>query len=96
MATFIRLVSLTEQGVKNIKHFPKMLEEAREIMEKHGVRLLQAWATLGEYDLVAVIEAPDATTAAQVSALVAAKGDFRARTLSAVPVAEFAEAMKKV
>ena len=72
MPTFIRLASLTEQGIKNIRNFRDMLGEAKEIMEQHGVKLRQGWATLGDYDVVAVIDAPDAKTAAQVRENVAA------------------------
>ena len=72
-----------------------MVAEARQIMESHGVKLVQAWATLGEYDVVAIIEAPDAKSAAQVSALVAARGNFRAKTLSAVPISELTDAVEQ-
>lgn len=95
MPTFIRLASLTEQGIKNIQNFRAMANEAREIMEGHGVKLVQAWATLGEYDVVAIIEAPDAKTAATVSALISARGNFRAKTLSAVPIAEMTDAVER-
>ncbi len=91
MPTFIRLASLTEQGIKNIRNFREMLSDAKEIMESHGVRMTQGWATLGDYDVVAVIDAPDAKTAAQVSALIASKGNFRAKTLSAVPIADLSD-----
>ena len=91
MPTFIRLASLTEQGIKNIRNFRDMLGEARGIMESHGVRLTHGWATLGDYDVVAVIDAPDAKTAAQVSALIASKGNFRAKTLSAVPIGDLSD-----
>jgi len=94
MPTFIRLASLTEQGIRNIRDFKDMLAEAQEIMEEHGVRLQQGWATLGDYDVVAVIEAPDAKTAAQVSALIASKGNFRAKTLSAVPISDLSDAIR--
>ncbi len=94
MPVFIRLAKLTEQGVKNIKDLPKMLEEAKKIMEDNNSKLLAAYTTLGNYDLVAIIEAPDAHTAAKVSALIAAKGNFRAETLAAVPVQEFIESLR--
>ena len=94
MPTFIRLASLTEQGIKNIQNFRDMLGEARDIMERHGVNMVHGWATLGDYDVVAVIEAPDAKTAAQVSALIAAKGNFRAKTLSAVPIGDLSDAVE--
>jgi len=95
MPTFIRLASLTEQGIKNVQNFRAMVAEAREIMESHGVKLVQAWATLGDYDVVAIIEAPDAKTAAQVSALISARGNFRAKTLSAVPISELTDAVEE-
>ncbi len=94
MPTFIRLASLTEQGIKNIRALREMLAEGGAIMEKYGVRLQQGWATLGDYDVVAIIEAPDARTAAQVSALIAAKGNFRAKTLSAVPMEDLSDAFR--
>jgi len=94
MPTFIRLASLTEQGIKNIQNFQDMLGEAAAIMEQHGVKLVEGWATLGDYDVVAVIDAPDAKTAAQVSALIASRGNFRAKTLSAVPISELSNAVR--
>jgi uncharacterized protein with GYD domain len=95
MPTFIRLASLTEQGIKNVQNFRAMVAEAREIMESHGVKLVQAWATLGDYDVVAIIEAPDAKSAAQVSALISSRGNFRAKTLSAVPISELTDAVEQ-
>ena len=95
MPTYIRLASLTEQGIRNIHNLRHMLDESRLIMEQHGVKLVHGWATLGEYDVVAVIEAADAKTAAKVSALIAARGHFRATTLSAVPLAELTDAVEQ-
>jgi uncharacterized protein with GYD domain len=95
MPTFIRLDTLTEEGIKNVKNFSKMLAEAKEIMERHGVILLHGWATLGEYDVIAVVDAPDAKTAAQVSALIAARGNFHTKTLAAIALPEFGEVLKE-
>lgn len=94
MPVFVRLANLTEQGVKNVKNLGKMLDEAKKIMEENDTKLLTAYSTLGKYDIVAIIEAPDAQTAARVSALIAAKGNFRAETLEAMPMHEFVEALK--
>ena len=94
MPTFIRLASLTDQGAKNIENFPEMLAEAKEILAQHGASVLQAWVVLGEYDIIAVIEAPDAKTAAHISGLIAARGNFRAKTLAAIPIPEFSAAIK--
>ncbi|MFQ6114913.1 MAG: GYD domain-containing protein [bacterium] len=91
MPVFIRLVNLTEQGAKNINNLPEMIEETREVMNKHNTKVISLYFTLGNYDLVAIIEAPDAVAAAKVSAQIAAKGNFRAETLAAVTMEEFME-----
>ena len=95
MPTFIRLSSLTEQGIKNIRNLRDMVAQAQDIMEAHAVELTQTWITLGEYDFVSIIEAPDAKTAAQVSALIGAKGNVRSTTLSAVALSEIGDAVER-
>ncbi len=89
MPIFIRLVNLTEQGARNMSNLPKMLQDAQRVMEKHDTRVLHQYTTLGNYDLVTIIEAPDARTATRVSAEIAAQGNFRAETLAAVSINEF-------
>ena len=60
MPTFIRLINLTEQGARNIKNLSKMIELAQNAMKKHNTKVLNLYTTLGNYDLVAIIEAPNA------------------------------------
>ncbi|RMF69266.1 MAG: GYD domain-containing protein [Calditrichaeota bacterium] len=91
MAIFIRLINLTEQGARNMDNLPKMVQDARNVMKKHNTKVLNLYTTLGNYDLVAIIDAPDAMTAAKVSAEIAAQGNFRAETLAAVSMEEFLE-----
>ncbi len=89
MPRFIRLASLTDNGAANVTNLKEMLSEAKQAMAKHGVTLVDAYVTLGHYDIVAIIEAPDAEAATAASALIAAQGNFRAETLPATPVADF-------
>ena len=95
MPTYIRLVRFTEQGVRNVRAVGDQMAEARRIVEAHGGKLVQSWSTLGRYDLIAVVEAPDDKTMMKISALVAEKVNIRAETLPAVPSAEFAESVRK-
>ena len=92
---FVRLVNLTDEGVARAEGFGEAFVEARKIMDEHGVRLLHSWVTLGEYDLISVIEAPDEKTALQISALIAGTGKERAKTLPAIPLEEFIESLKE-
>lgn len=95
MPQYIRLVNLTDPAVRNVSRLGEMLAEANKVWEAHGCRIVQAWSTLGPYDAVAVIEGPDDATVMKASALVAQKGNFRAMTLPAVPMADFTNALKK-
>ena len=89
MPRFIRLASLTDKAAANVANLSEMLGAAKQAMAKHGVTLVDVYVTLGRYDIIAIIEAPDAEAAAAASALIAAQGNFRAETLPATPVSDF-------
>jgi uncharacterized protein with GYD domain len=83
---YIRLVRLTEQGKKDMGKTPgKLGDEAGKILEEHGARRLHTWATMGRYDFIVVIEAPDDKTAMQTSVKIGALGGAHVETLPAVP-----------
>ena len=94
MSLFIRLANLTEQGSRQTKELGTLLAHAKQVMEANGARIIQAYATLGRYDLVALVEAPDAQTMAKVSALIAAQGNFKAETLPAISIPEFVQSVQ--
>ena len=89
MATYILLSSLTAQGVQTLKSNPDRLREVNHDVEELGARVLHQWATLGEYDFVNVVEAPDAVTKARVSIALGARGSMKIRTLTALTIDEF-------
>ena len=89
MPTFIRLASLTDKGAENVANLKELVGEAKQAMAKHGVTLVDVYVTLGRYDIVAIIEAPNAEAATAASALIAAQGNFRAETLPATPMMDF-------
>ena len=51
-----------------------------------GARVLHQWATLGEYDFVNIVEAPDAATVAKVSLALGARGSAKLQSLELVDV----------
>ena len=63
MATYISLLSLTEQGIKTIKDLPGRIAAGRQAMEAAGGKLVQYYLTFGERDAVVVYELPDDETA---------------------------------
>ena len=93
MPVFIMLTRLTSNGVKTIKDNPGRVQEVNKEVEQLGVKVVNQWATLGEYDFVSVVEAPDETTMAKVSIELGSRGTTTNETLSAIPAAEFTKAL---
>jgi len=93
MATYILLSSLTAQGVQTLKANPDRLREVNKDVEELGARAVHQWATLGEYDFVNVVEAPDSATIARVSVALGARGSTKIRTLTALTIDEFLAAV---
>lgn len=72
-----------------IKSHPERLRQVNKDVEELGCRVLHQWATLGEFDFVNVVEAPDIATVAKVSVSLAARGSTRIETLPALEIEEF-------
>jgi uncharacterized protein with GYD domain len=89
MATFIMLTNLTADGVKTLKSNPGRVQEVNKEVEQLGVKVLNQWATLGQYDFVSVVEAPDEATMAKVSVELGSRGTTSNQTLAAIPAEEF-------
>ncbi len=89
MATFITLANYTAQGIANIKDSPGRLDAAREQLAPLGIEIKDTYLTMGEYDLVIVVEAPDNVTAAKALIALGAQGNVSTTTLAALTENEF-------
>ena len=89
MPIYILLSTLTQQGVQTLKSNPERLRQVNRDVEELGCRVLHQWATLGEFDFVNVVEAPDTETVARVSVALAARGSTRVHTLPALTIDDF-------
>jgi uncharacterized protein with GYD domain len=93
MAVFIMLTKLTANGVKTLKDNPGRVQEVNREVEQLGVKVLNQWATLGEYDFVSVVEAPDETTMAKVSVELGSRGTTSNETMAAIPAEDFIKSL---
>ena len=93
MPTYILLSKLTVQGVQTLKSNPDRLREVNRDVEELGARVLHQWVTLGPFDFVNVVEAPDEATIARVSVSLGARGSARLETLPALEIDEFLKAL---
>lgn len=96
MAIYINLMKLTDQGVTNIKEAPQRAEEGIKAFEKMGGKMLGFYVVTGEYDYIAIGEAPNDAVATTFSMALSARGNVRTTTVRAYTREEFAEMVKKL
>ena len=89
MPTFVLLSTLTPEGVQTIKNNPSRIREVNKEIEQLGASVKAQWATLGRFDFVNILEAPDEETMARVSMELGSRGTGRYETLPAIPVDDF-------
>jgi uncharacterized protein with GYD domain len=96
MPTYVTLYKLTDQGVKNIKSAPKRIEEGIKAFEAIGGKMLGFYAVMGEYDYVAIGEAPSDEVGMTYMLGLGSLGNVTTTTLKAFTTKEFAEMVKKL
>lgn len=89
MATYVLLANYTEQGIQNIEQSPARLEAAKQAFAKLGVEIKAFYLTMGRFDILAIIEAPDDERLASAVLALGSQGNVRTETLRAFPEGEF-------
>lgn len=93
MATYVMLTNLTPDGVQTLKNNPARVQEVNKEVEQLGAKVLNQWATLGQYDFVSIVEAPDEKTIAKVSIELGSRGTMTSQTLPAIPTEQLTESL---
>ena len=83
MPTYITLLKWTQQGVSKVRDSAKRLDAGRKAFKKAGAEIKDVYMTLGQYDLVCVIEAPDDEAYAKAILGLASQGNVSTETLKA-------------
>jgi uncharacterized protein with GYD domain len=83
MPTYITLMNWTDQGVKTVRDTVQRRDQADALAEKHGARLEQVYWTVGPYDIVAILEAPDDESVTSMLLELGTAGNLRTTTLRA-------------
>jgi uncharacterized protein with GYD domain len=96
MPHFINLMKLTDQGAKAIKDAPARLEAGIKAFEKMGGKMIGFYVVMGEYDYVAVGEAPSDEVAMTFALALSSLGNVRTMGLKAFTREEFAAMVKKL
>ncbi len=91
MATYIALCNFTDQGIRTVRDSAQRADAVKELAGKFGATMTQLHWTMGSYDLVATIEAPDDESATAFALATASGGNVRMQTLRAFSRAELAD-----
>ncbi|HEX9504531.1 MAG TPA: GYD domain-containing protein [Acidimicrobiia bacterium] len=88
MPTYITLIHYTKQGVKTFKELSQRIEETKTAGEAVGAKMVGYYLTMGQYDAIAISEAPDDHTIAKLALAAGARGNVRTETMRAFTVEE--------
>lgn len=94
MPLYVILGNYTEQGIRNIRKTTKRAEAFRVLAKKMGVRVKEIYWTMGRYDVVTVIDAPDDATATRLLLAAGSLGNVRTETLRAYTEGEVGKVLK--
>ena len=96
MATYIMLGNFTDQGIRNVKDTTKRADAVKEAAKKYGTTMKEIFWTMGQYDMVVTLEAPDDASVSAFALAVGAAGNIRGQTLRAYSKDEMNAVLKKI
>ena len=89
MSKYVVISSLTDDGAKTLKSNPERVKAVNEELEKMGIKVLEQFAVLGDFDFLNIVEAPDNATIAKAMVELASRGSIKTKTLPIVPIDDF-------
>lgn len=89
MPTFVVLSSFTDQGLRAVKESPDRFEGAGPLLEKMGISVKDHYWLMGRYDLVTIVDAPNAEAISRFALTVGLQGNGRTETMRAFSTEEF-------
>lgn len=94
MSVYLMLTTLTDAGRKAIQDDPESLRDINKEVEYMGVKIIDQYALLGQYDFVNIVEAPSNEAMVRLAVRLSAKGTTQTLTLAAITLDNLIEALK--
>ena len=96
MATYIMLCNWTDQGIRHVKDSPDRLDAARKLCQQHGADITPFYMTMGAYDMVVIVDAPNDDTFARLAISIAKGGNIRTATLKGFDEGQYRKIIESV
>jgi uncharacterized protein with GYD domain len=94
MPLYIMMTNLTDEGRKTVKSNPQRIKEVNKEVEAMGVKIMAQYVTLGQYDFINILDAPNNETIAKVATELGSRGTLQTSTLAALTLDEFISSLK--
>jgi uncharacterized protein with GYD domain len=88
MPTYVVLAKMTQQGIQRAKEIPQRRAAAKEAAKALGITWRDGWLTMGQYDVVFVLDAPDNEAIAKFALQTGMRGNLTTQTLRAFTESE--------
>ena len=89
MAKYISLIKYTAKGIENVKQSPSRHDAFKQLCESMGAKVEGVYLTMGRYDLIVIVDAPNPETIAKILLATTSKGNISTETLLAFPEKEY-------
>ena len=96
MATYMVLGNFTEQGIRAVKETTKRAEALHDLAKSVGATVKETYWMLGQYDVAAIVVAPDEASITAFGLKVGAMGNVRTQTLRAFSADEMGKILGKM
>ena len=94
MPLYIMMTNLTDEGRKTVKTNPQRIKEVNKEVEAMGVKIIAQYVTLGQYDFINILDAPNNEIIAKVATELGSRGTLQTSTLAALTLDEFINSLK--
>ncbi len=95
MPKYVMLSTLGPDGAARLRENPERLREVSAEVEAMGVTVLEQFATLGQWDFINILEAPDDLTMAKVATTLASRGTLKTMTLPIMEIDAFIDRLQR-
>ncbi len=96
MAGYALLLKWTPKGISTVKELPTRIKRNKEAVEKMGIKVVGVWMTMGPYDSLVIIDAPNEQAAATFALGLAGQGNATTTTMRAFSEDELAQVVGKL
>jgi len=91
MPVYVSLIRWTDQGRTKTKDLAARYADGQQRIKSAGGNEIGTWVTMGQYDMVSVVEAPNDEAMAKIALSIAGRGNAVTETMRGFTLPEVAK-----